>query len=626
MKEPLNSEKLKEAKNKLKNEQFACVCGLKLKHKRELKNRAEIIPCNMLILDQILKANGCWCTNHSIQVCCICTVTCHKNCNVIYEEQNQAGKCNCRSDFHTNFNELALLFPLQDYKLKTGINVWPIQILNILFNTKNIFTNMCDLFKETLIHLERPITDIDQSFFPLLELFLNTLNRKFKTFYYDDELINMFNYNNLIKFMFKLPMDNGEILLVRFRLLFILLFIHLKKDYQDIKTLTSIDFHTVPILERFKYKKRLYTLNETNEELFKKYYPKKVLKGVLIKTIAIGDCCKLMEVGMNYLPIEENQDEFEIGLKYLCFLLKRMIFNNEELDRLIQSLFLFYGKFFDYLNKERANIYSLLGILNTTSEIYFLIAVNYNDNIVYDFIELKTKNIEGFIHSKSESKSLLFKMVLKSCDILKKHYSLLQKQDSDSQSNQERKREMKINKYKLALQAKIEATTTGVKLALPSNGGLIVDKIITVFNEALKLFALANNTYFQQLKQLTKDDLVDYYSFNQRINKNTYGNFFFNTRLNIKDSSNPIRLLKQTIEKLLYDLFTGSYTNNNLRISTNICDAINQFIDCISKRFEYLSSMKAKQKNPKRQTDYKRETSNQNFVQQKAIHEFQSLK
>ena len=94
--------------------------------------------------------------------------------------------------------------------------------------------------------------------------------------------------------------------------------------------------------------------------------------------IALEEACTLMETGMNYLNIEKNQDEFEIGLKYICFLLKRMAFSNKEFDRLIQSLFSFYEKFFEYLTGDKSNIYGLLSIFNTLAEIFYLICVQYN--------------------------------------------------------------------------------------------------------------------------------------------------------------------------------------------------------------------------------------------------------
>ena len=50
---------------------------------------------------------------------------------------------------------------------------------------------------------------------------------------------------------------------------------------------------------------------------------------------------------MKYITIEENQDEFEIGLKILCFMIKRLMFNKEDLILLINSLYNFYEQFYE---------------------------------------------------------------------------------------------------------------------------------------------------------------------------------------------------------------------------------------------------------------------------------------
>ena len=581
--EPENSEKLIQDLNELKGETFSCYCGLKLKHKPEPPERKELVPCNMMQLDQVLSVKSIWCKTHNIQVCCICSVTCHKKCKIIYENSTNAQSCSCRSDFHTNYNELALTFPLNEYKEKTGISVWSIQILNILFSTKNVFQKMSELFIATMNNPD-PNAEINESFFPLLELFSNTLNRKFKTFYYNEELIKMFSYDHLLNFMFRLPMDNGKILLVKFRLIFIVLFIHLKADYQNIKNLTSIDFMTVPILDRFRYKIMLRSQNVLTEPIYKKYFSNK--NNYLMK-IALEEACTLMETGMNYLNIEKNQDEFEIGLKYICFLLKRMAFSNKEFDRLIQSLFSFYEKFFEYLTGDKSNIYGLLSIFNTLAEIFYLICVQYNDNVVFNYIEKKDK-LEGFIHTKSESGNMLFKMVLKSCDMLKKHYALLQKPDLDDKSKEEKKREESIRKHMQKMQAKIESTTTGVKLKLPENGGLLVEKIIKMFNETLKFFCLADNIYFQQIEKINKHDLLEYFDFRKKMNKKQFGTFYIHVN-GKKDTSNALVSLKLSIEKYLYNLFNGSYTNANLRINDNISSDITQFIKITGEIFEKLN-------------------------------------
>ena len=121
-------------------QRFACFCGLYLKHTFEdVKNKIKV-SCTMMKLDQILGITPYHCISHNLIICCICEVVCHKNCKVekINEIDNELT-CECKSNFHSNFNELALSFPLDQYKKVANIDIWPIQILNILFSTKWLY-------------------------------------------------------------------------------------------------------------------------------------------------------------------------------------------------------------------------------------------------------------------------------------------------------------------------------------------------------------------------------------------------------------------------------------------------------------------------------------------------------
>ena len=51
---------------------------------------------------------------------------------------------------HSNFNELALSFPLEKYTEESNIDVWPVQILNILFYKGKTFNKMSQFFNKSL--------------------------------------------------------------------------------------------------------------------------------------------------------------------------------------------------------------------------------------------------------------------------------------------------------------------------------------------------------------------------------------------------------------------------------------------------------------------------------------------
>ena len=49
-----------------------------------------------------------------------------------------------------------------------------------------------------------------------------------------------------------------------------------------------------------------------------------------------------MIIGIELISMEENQDEFEIGFKIICFMLKRFMFNQKDLISLIDNMIIFH--------------------------------------------------------------------------------------------------------------------------------------------------------------------------------------------------------------------------------------------------------------------------------------------
>ena len=239
---------------------FSCYCGVNLKHILDNIENDKKVLCTMMKLDQGLGILPYNCISHNFIVCCICASVCHKNCKIekIDKIENELV-CECNSNYHTNFNELALSFPLEQYKKVANIDIWPIQILNILFSTKSIFSKMTLFFKRSLDN-EIDFNNINNiplinKFEKLLELFSNSFNRKFKTYYYVEEMCNMFPFAKLFNYIKNFEATNSQTSIIKFRLLFILLFIRLRKDFNTIKSFTSNDFYCNTVLEILKIKK-----------------------------------------------------------------------------------------------------------------------------------------------------------------------------------------------------------------------------------------------------------------------------------------------------------------------------------------------------------------------------------
>ena len=272
-----------------------------------------------------------------------------------------------------------------------------------------------------------------------------------------------------------------------------------------VKCFTSIDFITKAILERIEYKKILMKPSIYTSIIDKKYDLGTFFReNNVLKMIVIEDICNLIEVGMDYLNIKDYRIEFEFGLKYVCFMVKKMIFTKKDIKKLITSIYVFYNRFFEFIQSDiDNNLYPLLDIFNILIELFFMFTVSYNDLTVMEYLD-KNKNVtktehiqelEDFIHSKSEHGGMLFKMLLRTCEIFKIHYDLIEKEDESKEGNEEYIE--KKNKKKSMLK-NIKNKIKGTDIKLPSNGGLFSEKITILFTQTLNMFCLANNIYFDQ--------------------------------------------------------------------------------------------------------------------------------
>ena len=579
------SPKSKEENNYLGEKEFACYCGNVLKHKILRIPKIILMPCSMTQLDDTLGINLFYCKNHHIVICGVCAVECHKNCKImIYKEKNnEMPLCKCSNEKHSIYNDVGLMFNLEEYKKITGARVWPVQVLNILFSHRNNFENLIQLFSDILSSKEIG-KEKSEKFYYLLDLFTNIFNRKFKTFYFQEDIINMFRFDNLIQYIQNISITDARSVKLKFRLFFALLFIHFKRDFQLVKCFTSIDFTTKTILERIEYKKILMKPSIYTSIIDKKYDLKTIFKeNNVLKMIVIEDICNLIENGMNYLDFKNNRIEFEFGLKYICFMVKKMIFTKKDIKRLIKSLYIFYNSFFEFIQSDfNNNLYPLLDIFNILIELFFMFTVSYNDLTVMEYLD-KNKNaivldniqqLEDFIHSKSEHGSMLFKMVLRTCEIFKIHYELIEKEDESKENTEEY---IEKKKKKKSMRKIIENKIKGTDIKLPQNGGLFSEKITILFIQTLNMFCLANNIYYEQIKSITKEDLVSYYWYVDKIKYDIDWDYF--TLKQKKTLTENLYNLKIGIETELNSLFLSYYSSDSINISKRIYQRIQFFSD-----------------------------------------------
>ncbi len=547
--------------------EFFCICGQKYKHTPPESLVEEYGACNLLQLDTALKLDDFFCETHKIQICCVCSVKCHNKCkikktktytNIMNMNSRKNRRCNCAVDEnHTKYNEVAFTFPLDKYQNLSGINIWPVQILNILFKKRGILDELTDLFISNLESETNSEKDKNK-FRTLLESFSNTFNRKFKTFYYTENILEMFKFIYLKDYISKIQLSNMKAIninnniILKFRLIFVLLFVHLRRDFQTVKCLTSIDFLCSSILERIKYKIILGNKTIYNEHIYTKYSNKKLMvEGNVLKEIALKDVCSLMEISFKYIDLKAKAYEFEVCLKYLCFILKKMLFTRTELIKLSHCLINIFKKFHEYIETKKPNLKSILNIFQGLAEIVLIFSVSYNDLVILDYLkkykyETQIKNIKSiddFIHIKSACGNALFKIIIMSCDFIKKHYECLSKKNNENEDN-----DNVINFH---------------------------DKIINLFTETLGIFCLADNFYYKQICDIKEEDLIDFFHFKNKLEKNLWVDFYLEEKNNIEKL---LLQLKNGIEYKFNYLFTSSYNEGRtLKINKIIYEDIFDF-------------------------------------------------
>ena len=589
---------------------FACYCGFNLKHEINEIKKIEKRICDLIVLDESLKVGMFYCENHQINICCVCSIECHKKCTIKKYSANNSDKnkreCLCDGENHTTYNEIAFTFPLDEYQKLSGVSVWPIQILNILFKQKRL-ENLSQLFKAT-IGGDEISEEQKKEFFPLLEIFSSTFNRKFKTPYYAEEILDIFEYNKLIEYIRKIELNSVVMVTLKIRLIFILLFVHLKNDFKITKNLISNDYLCYNILERIIYRKILMKDTIFNKQLNDKYSIKNLIQNDnLLKDIILNDVCNLMAIGIDYMNIEENEEDFEICLKIICFLVKKMLFTREDLIKLINSIYIFFNKFIGHANSGKRNIFLLIDLFSGLAELFLMISVAYNDLVIMEYLD-KYKDISNinkieiktdFIHVQSDHGTKLFEMIMKSCGLIKKHYDLLNKNE-DILSN----KDSKLFKDKKKMEKLNNSKFVAVEIKLPSEGGLFFEKIINLFVESLSIFSLADNIYFKQIDFLTKNDLIDYYNFCERIEFDNYENMNNSEANSINGAINN---LKSEIENKLQIFFTSSISNNIKNIADEFKNLFTNFSEQINEILGNKNNEEKFDKNKKENEKFKKE-------------------
>ena len=523
----LNCFKKNELKEKIYFE-FCCFCGLIQKHFFSKKqNEIEcLISCNFLQLDYYLNFEfNFFCENHNFFICGICAIFCHKKCkiNKIKEKNNQIINCECNNEFHTEFNEIGFKFDVKKYSNLVEKKLDSIQILNILFANNVSFNKFENLCKNLMKDFDNYEINNKNKFCDLIIKFTDFFKKNnIKIFYFHEKFNEIFKMENLIHVFNNLNFDSKKNVKLKIRLILIFLFFHLKKDFQIIKNLKSKDFYNF-IIERISIKKILTKNKIFNLILDKKYNLKNlfenenILKKFLFEIINILNEKNVFK----YLNFIKNSFEFEIILKFIKFMIKKLFLSKEDIKKIVLNLYNFYNIFYEFFIKNQEN-QILIKLNNLILKILFLISINFNDIIFNEYLE-KNKN-SNFINFNNNSGKLILKIVIKS-----------------SQFN--------------------------------LNNNLILN--------ILSLFSFNNNIYYNQIININEEDINDYYTFCNKLNNNN----FSLKKIEIEEIFKLLFDLKLSIENRLNDLFLFGYNQETLLINNKIFESMKIFSNKIQNKF-----------------------------------------
>ena len=531
---------------------FYCDCGIILKHKVKILSNKDSIFCPMIFFDKIFcKQKSFYCEDDKKNLCSFCYFLCHKECKkkILKENKNEINnkKCDCKCGNHTIYNEFIFNINLIQYQKLIQNKFWPIQLINLLFEHK-IFKNIEILFKDILMnHNPKIIFSKEHPFPNLLESFTYFMNTQFKTYYFHPRIEKLFPFKNLITFMKNINYKTPEMCLVKFRLMFIVLFVHFKKDFMSLKTLHPIDFITPTILERILIKKFNFTKSNYINFLYEKYNFTNNDCGY-IRIIILEDFLPFIVNGLKkkIFSFINFQDELEMGIRVIGFALKRKLFNINDLELLIKLINNFYECVLDSIpiNEETEKIW--LGLFSSLSDIFLMIGIDYNDQVVEEYFE-KGKFYHNFIHVLSQHGQILFQMILKAHFAVVQHYQIL--------SNDKKRKYLKIESQEIIrIQDQLKKKKINpneIPYELPEKG-ILYNKTLKILHESLRLFSVTDNIYYFQIVNLSQKNIV-YYT-NQYINIKD---------ILIQNKINFFLLLSNNLQKLLYNFFLYEDINMN---------------------------------------------------------------
>jgi hypothetical protein len=492
-------------------QEFICHCGKAQKH--DIETREDIVTnCYIFNFDEKSNDQTVYkCLTCNLVICSICYYECHSYCERSLDNSSllntKKSCCDCKDENHA-LN--SFVFKLDNFKKQSGKQHYHMQIINTLFENDSLedFNDFIKTHTQELLNKTISPLSSDKYYNIIFNIAVYTFDWTYrKAYYFHEKFLKLFDYDTLAKLIMRINISNldraagdDEIETRDIYFIYILFYLHMKKDFNNIKKFSIFDYLGSTLTERFKLRELLHSDITKNLQAKYNIYSNNDDGEYSLRTVTL----KIAEIlTAKSLESREYCSVKVLILRLIYFSLKKMVFDLPSLIKLMKILeksydiiFANYEKDLKRYKPDTERLRYVPAILSYFNKILYLVTITYNDLISNNHLTDKDADPKSkeFIHVYSEHGENFLEMVIKNC----KYFSF----------------------------------------NFGANNSIFSTKVLIVFNETLKMFTLTDNTYYLNLEKGIKQSLTalnDYKSILDEVlgkTKKKILESFFKTGLN----------------------------------------------------------------------------------------------
>lgn len=322
----------------------------------------------------------------------------------LYTDENNEEKnskevsktvCDCDNNNHSNALVLSSLIQditfISDFRYESIYFIWHSQIINSILSSENFYKHIYIQIEEFMKEYKQGQT-IDAVYINIIVILALNVSSSIIYYYYHPKLDKIIPYEKLMSILINLEVtiDNASFATA---LIYLILNVHLKQDFQKIKILSVQDILISTPLERILMRYSLMNKSIYTYNFIFKYFTDDAVKPIKL-------CLKIIEILTKSLDFYKDKlisiKVLFVGIKVVCLLLKLFIFDLEEIIQIIYALETYFYKLFVFilefsikyndnsLKSPEESVEILFNYMFYITKINFLLTINYNDLVLYN--------------------------------------------------------------------------------------------------------------------------------------------------------------------------------------------------------------------------------------------------